>query len=99
METLKAKTSKSNGCEFMAFSCKGGLPSFENGHCFPQIHNLGEKSLNVSYRRDIGRMGENAIGEGVLYFVTRDSAPFCGKNFVDHQNIAINSLLRCKGNL
>lgn len=79
METLKAKASKTKSCEFMAYSCKGGLPSFEKGHCFPHISNLGEKSLNVSYRRDIGRMGEDASGEGVLYFVTRDSPPFCGR--------------------
>lgn len=69
-------------CEFVAYSCAGGLPSFEKGHCFPQIDATlaNNSSAFISQRSDLGRLGEDVMGEGVLYFVTRAESPFCGKN-------------------
>lgn len=70
----------SDNCEFIAYSCAGGLPSFEKGHCFPQIdsHTTKNTTLLISQRSDLGRLGEDVMGEGVLYFVTRAESPFCG---------------------
>ncbi|KAJ8946828.1 hypothetical protein NQ318_002108, partial [Aromia moschata] len=65
-------------CEFTAFSCPGGLPSFERGHCFPQLDSNNSLAIDPTYRTDIGRFGEDAKGEGVMYFTTRDSSQFCG---------------------
>lgn len=73
----------SDNCEFIAYSCAGGLPSFEKGHCFPQIDaSLSKNSTNfIKHRNDLGRLGEDVMGEGVLYFVTRAESPFCGKKY------------------
>lgn len=71
----------SDSCEFVAYSCAGGLPSFEKGHCFPQIDATLAKNSSafIAQRNDLGRLGEDVMGEGVLYFVTRAESPFCGK--------------------
>nr|UPN66605.1 pancreatic triacylglycerol lipase 3 [Colaphellus bowringi] len=74
-------------CEFTAYSCPRGMASFENGDCFPHIdkannnsvnNNDSTASLDPSYRFDIGKFGEEARGEGVMFFSTRDSSQYCG---------------------
>ncbi|KAL3268959.1 hypothetical protein HHI36_008045 [Cryptolaemus montrouzieri] len=79
-ETLLNKVEgKNNTCEFISYSCPGGLPSFERGHCFPHLDNPKSKLyLDPSYRTEIGKLGEDARGEGVMYLTTRSSSAFCG---------------------
>lgn len=80
LETIKAKESTEHKCEFIAFSCPGGLPSFEKGRCFPKDTISDEAKANdILSRRDLGRMGEEVSGKGRLYFITKGSSPFCGK--------------------
>ncbi|XP_044753699.1 pancreatic lipase-related protein 2-like [Coccinella septempunctata] len=78
-ETLLNKVAgKNNSCEFISYSCPGGLPSFERGHCFPHLDNPKSKLyLDPSYRTEIGKLGEDAKGEGVMYLTTRSSSTFC----------------------
>ncbi|CAH1986121.1 unnamed protein product [Acanthoscelides obtectus] len=73
----KQKENKT-ACDFTAYNCPGGIESFENGHCFPQLERNESSSLDPSYRFDIGRFGEDVKGEGVMYFSTKDSSQFCG---------------------
>ncbi|KAK9881696.1 hypothetical protein WA026_017215 [Henosepilachna vigintioctopunctata] len=79
-ESLLNKVSgKNNTCEFISYSCPGGLPSFERGHCFPHLDNPKSKLyLDPTYRSEIGKLGEDAKGEGVMYLTTRSSSNFCG---------------------
>nr|XP_023015082.1 pancreatic lipase-related protein 2-like [Leptinotarsa decemlineata] len=68
-----------DSCEFTAYDCPGGMPSFERGNCFPRIGKENETiALDPSYRYDIGKFGEEAKGEGVMFFSTKDSGPYCG---------------------
>lgn len=80
LETLNAKMNGPGSCEFLAYSCAGGLPSFEKGRCFPRLGAAPANTTELLRRRgDLGRLGEDAAGEGVLYFVTRAESPFCGR--------------------
>ncbi|XP_060529296.1 pancreatic triacylglycerol lipase-like [Cylas formicarius] len=76
-ETLLNKANNQK-CRFIAFSCPGGLQSFNKGRCFPQLSN-GRLDIDPAYRTDeIGQFGEDGSGGGVMYFATRDSSPYCG---------------------
>lgn len=79
LETLYNELS-SNKCEFVAYKCRTGVQSFENGQCFPEIDRYDNETLSISkyYRGDIGLFAEKSIGSGVMYFTTRDSKPLCG---------------------
>lgn len=78
LETLFNELSP-NKCKFIAFKCRNGIQSFENGQCFPEIDNDTDAlSIQMKYRGDVGYFAEKSIGNGVMYFVTRDSRPFCG---------------------
>ncbi|XP_018575805.1 pancreatic lipase-related protein 2-like isoform X2 [Anoplophora glabripennis] len=76
LNMLKKKENK-DICEFTSFTCPGGLTSFEKGYCFPQIEKNSSLVLDPSYLSDIGRFGEDAKGEGVMYFSTKDSSQYC----------------------
>lgn len=79
-ETIKQKLSKDK-CEFIAYKCKGGLGAFRKGDCFPQINKRDDwLTLDPAYRTEIGKLGVDAKGEGVMYLVTRGSPTFCGWN-------------------
>lgn len=80
LDTLKTKALGTNNCEFVAFRCKGGLTAFQNGQCFPQINTALNTSLALdpSYRNDLGKLGEDVRGQGVMYLVTRAQSPYCG---------------------
>lgn len=82
--------SAKRSCEFLAYKCPGGLPSFETGQCFPQIEDktVNPLALDVKYYTDVGRVGVDATGDGVMYFVTRDSPYFCGTQI--QANVVIN---------
>lgn len=68
-----------NKCKFIAYKCRNGVESFENGRCFPQIEPDADPiAINSRYRGDVGVFAETSIGSGVMYFTTRDSKPFCG---------------------
>lgn len=54
------------------------MSAFEEGSCFPQIKN-DTLSLDPSYRSDIGRIGEDVKGEGVMFLSTKSESQFCGK--------------------
>lgn len=77
---LKSLTTPEKFCQFTAYSCPGGMPSYERGHCFPLLEKITNKSLTVDSMKadDIGQFGEDVKGEGIMYFSTRDSSPFCG---------------------
>ncbi|XP_050310321.1 pancreatic lipase-related protein 2-like isoform X2 [Anthonomus grandis grandis] len=80
LESLTNKMAKkengdSNSCQFMAYSCPGGMPSFEKGHCFPLVQN---NSTDLYKVHEIGQFGEDVKGKGVMYFSTKDSSPYCG---------------------
>nr|XP_971822.3 PREDICTED: pancreatic triacylglycerol lipase [Tribolium castaneum] len=79
-ETLLNKAAGShNRCEFTAFSCPGGLKSFEKGFCFPHLPKPNSSlAIDLNYRNDIGRFGEDIKGQGVMFFVTRATPPYCG---------------------
>jgi hypothetical protein len=79
-ETLLNKAAGGqNRCDFTAFSCPGGLKSFERGFCFPDLPKPNTSlALDSSYRNDIGRFGEDVKGEGVMFFATRATPPYCG---------------------
>nr|XP_022909629.1 pancreatic lipase-related protein 2-like [Onthophagus taurus] len=78
LETLNSKLQHSD-CKFISYDCPGGLPSFEKGQCFPRLQNPNDPlAIDPIYRDDLGEFGENAKGNGVMYFATRDSYPFCG---------------------
>ncbi|KAK4874998.1 hypothetical protein RN001_011420 [Aquatica leii] len=78
LESLQTKLGKIRNCEFTAFKCKSGLESFQNGLCFPDIQGSAKSLLNSSYRTDLGKMGEDAKGDGIMYLVTKNKYPFCG---------------------
>lgn len=80
-ETLLNKAAgNTNRCEFTAFTCPGGLKSFERGLCFPHLPKPNSSiAIDLNYRNDIGRFGEDIKGEGVMFFVTRATPPYCGK--------------------
>lgn len=68
-----------NKCKFIAYKCRNGLQSFENGQCFPRIEEQSESlSINEKLRGDVGIFAEKSVGNGVMYFTTRDSRPLCG---------------------
>lgn len=74
------KASQNEECEFTGFKCKGGLESFQKGQCFPQLNTLDNPlALDSSYRTDIGKLGEDVRGEGVMYLMTRGVQPYCGE--------------------
>lgn len=87
LESLRRKVLAKDDCQFIAYKCNGGLPSFQKGECFPQITNPHSNySVDVNYRRDLGLMGVDAKGDGVMYLSTRAKDPsYCGtktvKNF------------------
>lgn len=80
METLRRKVLAKDDCQFIAYKCKGGLPSFQKGECFPQITDPHSNlSVDISYNRNMGLMGEDAKGDGVMYLSTRAKDPsYCG---------------------
>ncbi|KDR21088.1 Pancreatic lipase-related protein 2 [Zootermopsis nevadensis] len=68
------------GCQFMAYPCRAGLPSFQHGNCYPSLQKCAGEIF--PFARSCGMMGinaEQARGRGTLYLVTRDSSPFCGE--------------------
>ncbi|KAL1488548.1 hypothetical protein ABEB36_015011 [Hypothenemus hampei] len=80
MNKLKMLKKNRNYCQFIAYNCPGGLPSYERGHCFPLIPTMKTNSslIDRSYKIDeIGQFGEDVRGEGIMYFSTRASSPFC----------------------
>lgn len=80
---LESLFNKLNGtCEFIAYSCPGGLTSYEKGRCFPELASNKSIDLHPSYRTEIGRFGEDVRGEGVMYFSTTDSTPFVVKTML-----------------
>lgn len=86
LEALYNKLSQ-NKCEFIAYKCRTGVQSFEDGQCFPEIDRYDNSTLSINkyYRSDIGRFAEKSIGNGVMYFTTRDSKPFCGNQSVTNR--------------
>ncbi|KAJ9591619.1 hypothetical protein L9F63_001833 [Diploptera punctata] len=67
-----------DGCQFMAYPCHSGLPSFLQGNCYPALQKC---ALGINAQA-CGTMGVNAMqspGRGALYLVTRDSSPYCGE--------------------
>ncbi|CAH1155851.1 unnamed protein product [Phaedon cochleariae] len=78
LNLLEERRENRETCEFTAYNCPGGMASFENGVCFPQIQRNNSLSLDPSYRYDIGKFGEEAKGEGVMFFSTKDSGQYCG---------------------
>ncbi|PSN55090.1 hypothetical protein C0J52_01899, partial [Blattella germanica] len=71
VESLKQKP---GGCQFMAYPCQAGLPSFLQGNCYPALQKCTEGDGIC------GMMGINSLkttGRGPLYLVTRDSSPYC----------------------
>ncbi|KAF7287335.1 hypothetical protein GWI33_001695 [Rhynchophorus ferrugineus] len=81
LNKLKYRDKKSDYCQFTAFSCPGGLSTFESGYCFPQIEKSNGRLVTDSiYAQDeIGQFGEDVRGQGVMYFSTRDSSSYCGR--------------------
>lgn len=80
VEALLNKSSGKRSCKFLAFKCTKGMQAFQNGECFPQLDNPDDPlALNDTYLSDFGSFGDDTRGNGVMYFVTRESAPFCGK--------------------
>ncbi|KAF5284338.1 hypothetical protein FQA39_LY04631 [Lamprigera yunnana] len=79
IESLEMKLNKSENCQFTAFKCKNGLDSFQKGLCFSNLEGSKKSLLDNSYRTDLDKMGEDAEGNGIMYLVTRDRSPFCGK--------------------
>ncbi|KAF5287804.1 hypothetical protein FQR65_LT12172 [Abscondita terminalis] len=69
---------KNRNCEFTAFKCKNGLESFKKGVCFPNMQSGMKSLLNSSYRSDVGKMGDDVQGNGIMYLVTKNQYPFCG---------------------
>lgn len=88
-----------NHCQFTAYDCPGGLNAFEKGHCFPLLESAN-LALNRDYKADeIGQFGEDTRGEGVMYFSTRNSMPFCGTQLqasvhVSQNTASVKGLLR-----
>ncbi|GJQ76039.1 hypothetical protein Trydic_g18090 [Trypoxylus dichotomus] len=79
VESLFYKAERENKCEFISFKCPGGMPSYERGQCFPTLDNSNDPlAIDLKYRNDIGFMGEDATGSGVMYFATRGVQPYCG---------------------
>lgn len=80
LNKVKNKNKKADYCQFTAFNCNGGLPSFESGHCFPQLEKANSRlAIDRSYIADeIGQIGEDVRGRGVMYLSTRSTSPHCG---------------------
>lgn len=78
---LLNKTDSDNYCQFISYNCPGGMPSYERGHCFPLLEKTNESlAIDPKYNVDeIGQFGEDVRGEGIMYFSTRNSKPYCGK--------------------
>lgn len=77
---LEKQKERKESCEFIAYNCPRGFNLFEKGECFPQIGKINDSVyLDPSHRFDIGRFGEDAKGEGVMFFTTKDSSQYCGK--------------------
>lgn len=69
-----------NKCKFIGYKCREGMRSFEKGQCFPEIEDAKHPlNINEKCRGDVGIFGEKSTGEGVMYFVTKNSPPFCGR--------------------
>ncbi|XP_057664825.1 pancreatic lipase-related protein 2-like [Diorhabda carinulata] len=76
---VERKKGNTNICEMTAYYCPRGRISFEEGSCFPQIsHDRNSTTLDPSYRTDIGNIGEEAKGEGVMFLSTRSESQYCG---------------------
>ncbi|XP_056633738.1 pancreatic lipase-related protein 2-like [Diorhabda sublineata] len=76
---VERKKGNTNVCEMTAYYCPRGRISFEEGSCFPQIsHDRNSTTLDPSYRTDIGNIGEEAKGEGVMFLSTRSESQYCG---------------------
>lgn len=68
-----------NSCQFTAFKCLGGVKSFEQGFCFPQIQQSTNSSL-LEHNYHVGKFGEDVKGQGIMFFLTKATAPFCGNS-------------------
>lgn len=56
------------------------MPSYERGQCFPTLANTSDPlAIDLKYRNDLGLMGDDARGSGVMYFATKGVQPYCGK--------------------
>jgi hypothetical protein len=78
---VESLNQRPGGCQFMAYPCNAGLPSFQQGKCYPSLQKCAGEI--VPQAQSCGMMGVSADlarGRGALYLVTRDSSPFCGKN-------------------
>jgi hypothetical protein len=77
---VESLSQRPGGCQFMAYPCHAGLPSFLQGNCYSTLQKCARESGPSA--QPCGMMGINADkprGRGALYLVTRDSSPFCGK--------------------
>ncbi|XP_050499392.1 pancreatic triacylglycerol lipase-like [Diabrotica virgifera virgifera] len=81
-EALQNELDKKNGntkaCEFIAYNCPRGRAAFEEGSCFPQLHHQNHSTVEPAFGTEIGRIGESAKGEGVMFFSTRGESLYCG---------------------
>ncbi|XP_066246354.1 pancreatic triacylglycerol lipase-like [Euwallacea similis] len=89
-----------NYCQFTAYNCPGGMPSYEKGHCFPLLQKSSSMMIDPMYKVDeIGQFGEDVKGEGIMYFSSRESSPFCGTQLqasvhVSHRTTSIKGILQ-----
>ncbi|KAH1002997.1 pancreatic lipase-related protein 2 isoform X1 [Dendroctonus ponderosae] len=93
-ETISSKLGPPGAapCQFIAYSCPGGMPAFEKGHCFPQLP-------KGNLTGETGLFGEDSTGEGIMYFSTRASSPYCGTQlqasvYVAQRTSAIKGVLQ-----
>jgi hypothetical protein len=77
---VESLNQRPGGCQYMAYPCHAGLPSFLQGNCYSTLQKCARDSGPSA--QPCGMMGINADksrGRGALYLVTRDTSPFCGK--------------------
>ncbi|KAI4462097.1 lipase [Holotrichia oblita] len=99
LESLLYKIEGKNNCEFIAFSCPGGMPSYERGQCFPKLANTADPlAIDLKYRNDLGLMGDDARGSGVMYFATKGVQPYCGSQLQAEVSIS-QKTPQMRGNL
>ncbi|KAK5644544.1 hypothetical protein RI129_005844 [Pyrocoelia pectoralis] len=99
-ETLQIKVNKAPKCSFTAYKCRGGFEEYRQGECFASMTERFKSSLDISHRTDLGRMGDDVQGEGIMYLVTKDKYPFCGVQvhmsiFLTEAEQTLNGEVRC----